>query len=253
VLECCGDNVLVMERMHGIPVSQIERLRAAGSDIKRLSADAVEVFFTQALRDGFFHADMHPGQHLCRRSPPYFGRWIALDSASSARFPIATRTTSRTTFSPSSSATTSGSPNCNLESGWVPAGSRVDELESAIRSVLEPIFDRPLKDIGFAQVLLRLFAASRRFNIEIQPQLVLLQKTLFNIEGLGRQLNPDLDVWQTARPVLERWDGGAGRLARIGRNFQARGRAMEPVVAAVATAAASRGRRWFGARSTIIA
>jgi ubiquinone biosynthesis protein len=203
--DCCGDNVLVMERMHGIPVSQIERLRAAGIDIKRLSADAVEVFFTQALRDGFFHADMHPGNIYVGDRPPYFGRWIALDFGIVGTLSDSDKNYLAYNFLAVFQRDYKRVAELHLESGWVPAGSRVDELESAIRSVLEPIFDRPLKDIGFAQVLLRLFAASRRFNIEIQPQLVLLQKTLFNIEGLGRQLNPDLDVWQTARPVLERW------------------------------------------------
>jgi ubiquinone biosynthesis protein len=201
----CSETVLVMERISGIPVSQVERLKAAGIDIKKLSADAVEVFFTQALRDGFFHADMHPGNIFVGDRPPDLGRWIALDFGIVGTLTDTDKNYLAQNFLAFFRRDYKRVAQLHVESGWVPAGTRVDELEGAVRLVCEPIFDRPLKDISFGQVLLRLFQASRRFNVEIQPQLVLLQKTLLNIEGLGRQLDPDLDVWKTAKPVLERW------------------------------------------------
>ncbi len=201
----CCENVIVMERMGGIPVSQVDRLRAAGIDIKKLSADAVEVFFTQALRDGFFHADMHPGNIYVGDSGEDFGRWIALDFGIVGTLSDNDKNYLAQNFLAFFRRDYKRVAELHVESGWVPPATRVDELESAIRAVCEPIFDRPLKDISFAQVLLRLFEASRRFNVEVQPQLVLLQKTLLNIEGLGRQLDPDLDLWKTAKPFLERW------------------------------------------------
>ncbi len=201
----CSDTVLVMERMHGIPVNQVERLRAAGIDIRQLSANAVEVFFTQALRDGFFHADMHPGNIYVGDRGEDLGRWIALDFGIVGTLSDNDKNYLAQNFLAFFRRDYKRVAELHVESGWVPARTRVDELESAIRAVCEPIFDRPLKDISFAQVLLRLFEASRRFNVEVQPQLVLLQKTLFNIEGVGRQLDPDLDLWKTAKPFLERW------------------------------------------------
>jgi len=201
----CCENVIVMERMSGIPVSQIDRLRAAGIDIKKLSADAVEVFFTQALRDGFFHADMHPGNIYVGDQGEDFGRWIALDFGIVGTLSDNDKNYLAQNFLSFFRRDYKRVAELHVESGWVPPSTRVDELESAIRAVCEPIFDRPLKDISFAQVLLRLFEASRRFNVQVQPQLVLLQKTLLNIEGLGRQLDPDLDLWKTAKPFLERW------------------------------------------------
>jgi ubiquinone biosynthesis protein len=201
----CRESVLVMERMHGVPVNQVERLRAAGIDIKQLSANAVEVFFTQALRDGFFHADMHPGNIYVGIDGEDAGRWIALDFGIVGTLADFDKNYLAQNFLAFFRRDYKRVAELHIESGLVPAGTRVDELESAIRAVCEPIFDRPLKDISFSQVLLRLFETSRRFNVEVQPQLVLLQKTLFNIEGLGRQLDPDLDIWKTARPFLERW------------------------------------------------
>jgi ubiquinone biosynthesis protein len=201
----CSESVLVMEQMHGVPVSQVERLRAAGIDIKQLSASAVEVFFTQALRDGFFHADMHPGNIYVGIEGEDFGRWIALDFGIVGTLADSDKNYLAQNFLAFFRRDYKRVAELHVESGWVPAATRVDELESAIRAVCEPIFDRPLKDISFAQVLLRLFETSRRFNVAVQPQLVLLQKTLFNIEGLGRQLDPELDLWKTARPFLERW------------------------------------------------
>ncbi|HEU0202522.1 MAG TPA: ubiquinone biosynthesis regulatory protein kinase UbiB [Burkholderiaceae bacterium] len=201
----CSPTVLVMERMHGIPVSHVDELRAAGIDIKRLSASAVEVFFTQALRDGFFHADMHPGNIYVGDRGEDLGRWIALDFGIVGTLSENDKNYLAQNFLACFRRDYKRVAELHLESGWVPPGTRVDELESAVRAVCEPIFDRPLREISFAQVLLRLFETSRRFHVEVQPQLVLLQKTLVNIEGLGRQLDPDLDVWKTAKPFLERW------------------------------------------------
>ena len=201
----CCPNVIVMERMQGIPVSQVQRLRDAGIDIQRLSASAVEVFFTQALRDGFFHADMHPGNIYVGDRGDDFGCWIALDFGIVGTLSDNDKNYLAQNFLAFFRRDYKRVAELHVESGWVPPTSRVDELESAIRAVCEPIFDRPLKEISFGQVLLRLFEASRRFNVEIQPQLVLLQKTLLNIEGLGRQLDPELDLWKTAKPFLERW------------------------------------------------
>jgi len=205
IWDYCCENVIVMERMHGIPVSQVQRLREAGIDIKKLSATAVEVFFTQALRDGFFHADMHPGNIYVGDRGDDFGRWIALDFGIVGTLSDNDKNYLAQNFLAFFRRDYKRVAELHVESGWVPAATRVDELESAIRAVCEPIFDRPLKEISFGQVLLRLFEASRRFNVEIQPQLVLLQKTLLNIEGLGRQLDPDLDLWTTGKPFLERW------------------------------------------------
>ncbi len=201
----CRANVLVMERMRGIPVSQVERLRAAGIDIKKLSRDAVEIFFTQALRDGFFHADMHPGNIYVGDAGEDFGRWIALDFGIVGTLSESDKNYLAQNFLAFFRRDYKRVAELHVESGWVPPATRVDELENAIRAVCEPIFDKPLKDISFAQVLLRLFETSRRFNVEVQPQLVLLQKTLLQIEGLGRQLDPELDLWKTAKPILERW------------------------------------------------
>ena len=201
----CSASVLVMERMDGVPVSQVDVLRAAGVDLARLSRDGVEIFFTQVFRDGFFHADMHPGNIAVSVAPGDLGRYIALDFGIMGTLTDTDRDYLARNFLAFFRRDYRRVAQTHLESGWVPPGTRVDELESAIRAVCEPIFDRPLKDISFGQVLLRLFAASRRFNVRIQPQLVLLQKTLLNVEGLGRQLDPELDLWQTAKPFLEQW------------------------------------------------
>ncbi|RJG03603.1 ubiquinone biosynthesis regulatory protein kinase UbiB [Noviherbaspirillum sedimenti] len=201
----CSSNVIVMERMSGIPVSQTERLAAAGVDLKKLSRDGVEIFFTQVFRDGFFHADMHPGNILVSTDPATFGRYIALDFGIVGTLTDFDKDYLSQNFLAFFLRDYKRVAQAHIESGWAPPETRVDELESAVRACCEPIFDRPLKDISFGQVLLRLFQTSRRFNIEVQPQLVLLQKTLLNIEGLGRQLDPELDLWKTAKPYLERW------------------------------------------------
>jgi ubiquinone biosynthesis protein len=201
----CTANVMVMQRMNGIPISQTERLREAGIDFKRLSRDGVTIFFTQVFRDGFFHADMHPGNIQVSVDPATFGRYIALDFGIVGTLTDNDRDYLAQNFLAFFRRDYKRVAELHLESGWVPGQTRVDALESAIRTVCEPLFDRPLKDISLGQVLLRLFQTSRRFNVQIQPQLVLLQKTLLNVEGLGRQLDPELDLWSTAKPFLERW------------------------------------------------
>jgi ubiquinone biosynthesis protein len=197
----CTSNVMVMDRMDGTPISQVDALRAAGVDIKKLAATGVELFFTQVFRDGFFHADMHPGNILVRPD----GQYVALDFGIMGTLTDIDKQYLARNFLAFFRRDYRSVALAHLESGWVPADTRIDELEAAVRAVCEPVFDRPLKEISFGRVLLQLFQASRRFNVEIQPQLVLLQKTLLNIEGLGRQLDPDLDLWKTAKPFLERW------------------------------------------------
>jgi ubiquinone biosynthesis protein len=205
--DLCRADVMVMQRMHGIPISRTDELVAAGVDLKRLSRDGVTIFFTQVFRDGFFHADMHPGNIQVSTAPSTFGRYIALDFGIVGTLTDNDRDYLAQNFLAFFRRDYKRVAELHIESGWVPAATRVDALESAIRTVCEPLFDRPLKDISLGQVLLRLFQTSRRFNVEIQPQLVLLQKTLLNVEGLGRQLDPELDLWSTAKPFLERWMG----------------------------------------------
>ena len=197
----CNTEVMVMERMIGTPISQIGRLREQGIDIPKLARGGVEIFFTQVFRDGFFHADMHPGNILVAAD----GRYIALDFGIMGTLTETDKNYLAQNFLAFFRRDYRRVAQVHIESGWVPADTRVDEFETAIRAVCEPIFDRPLKEISFGKVLLRLFQTSRRFNVEIQPQLVLLQKTLLNIEGLGRDLDPDLDLWKTAKPYLETW------------------------------------------------
>lgn len=197
--------VIVMERMTGVPISQVERLRAAGVDIRQLARDGVTIFFTQVFRDGFFHADMHPGNIQVSLAPGSFGRYISLDFGIIGTLTEYDKEYLAQNFTAFFRRDYKRVAELHIESGWVPPGTRVDELEAAVRTVCEPYFDRPLKEISLGMVLMRLFQTSRRFHVEIQPQLVLLQKTLLNIEGLGRQLDPELDLWATAKPFLERW------------------------------------------------
>ena len=197
----CTSTVMVMERMKGTPISQVDKLRAEGIDLSKLSASGVEIFFTQVFRDGFFHADMHPGNIFVAAD----GRYIALDFGIVGTLTDSDKNYLAQNFLAFFRRDYKRVAEAHIESGWAPKDTRVDEFEAAIRAVCEPIFDRPLKDISFGKVLLRLFQTSRRFNVEIQPQLVMLQKTLLNIEGLGRQLDPELDLWTTAKPFLERW------------------------------------------------
>jgi ubiquinone biosynthesis protein len=201
----CTTDVIVMERMYGIPISQVAKLREAGVDIPKLARDGVTLFFTQVFRDGFFHADMHPGNIQVSVDPATFGRYISLDFGIVGTLTEIDKEYLAQNFTAFFRRDYKRVAELHIESGWVPAGTRVDELESAIRAVCEPYFDRPLKEISLGLVLMRLFQTSRRFHVEIQPQLVLLQKTLLNIEGLGRDLDPDLDLWNSARPFLEKW------------------------------------------------
>ena len=201
----CRTDVLVMERMHGVPISQVERLKAAGVDIPKLARDGVTIFFTQVFRDGFFHADMHPGNIQVSLAPETFGRYISLDFGIVGTLTQFDKDYLAQNFTAFFRRDYKRVAELHIESGWVPADTRVDELEAAIRAVCEPYFDRPLKEISLGMVLMRLFQTSRRFHVEIQPQLVLLQKTLLNIEGLGRELDPELDLWNTAKPFLEKW------------------------------------------------
>ena len=201
----CRPEVLVQERIYGIPISDMTALRKSGANIQVLAENGVEIFFTQVFRHNFFHADMHPGNIFVQVDDPEKPRYAAVD------FGIVG------TLSPDDQQYLAGNflaffdrdyhkiAKLHLDSGWVPEDTRIDELESAVRSVCEPIFNKPLAEISFAQVMLRLFDTARRFNMEIQPQLILLQKTLFNIEGLGRELYPELDLWKTAHPILRRW------------------------------------------------
>ena len=205
IWDFCHTDVIVMERMKGIPISQVDRLRAAGVDIPKLARDGVTIFFTQVFRDGFFHADMHPGTIQVSLDPATFGRYVSLDFGIVGTLTEFDKEYLAQNFTAFFRRDYKRVAELHVESGWVPADTRVDELESAIRAVCEPYFDRPLKEISLGMVLMRLFQTSRRFNVEIQPQLVLLQKTLLNIEGLGRQLDPDLDLWSTAKPFLEKW------------------------------------------------
>jgi ubiquinone biosynthesis protein len=201
----CHPEVMVMERMSGIPINQTDKLIEAGVDMKQLARDGVTLFFTQVFRDGFFHADMHPGNIMVSIAPETLGRYISLDFGIVGTLTEVDKEYLAQNFTAFFRRDYKRVAELHIESGWVPATTRVDELESAIRSVCEPYFDRPLKEISLGLVLMRLFQTSRRFQVEIQPQLVLLQKTLLNIEGLGRQLDPELDLWATAKPFLETW------------------------------------------------
>ncbi len=201
----CSQRVMVMERMRGTPVSQIEVMRAKGVDIPQLARAGVEIFFTQVFRDGFFHADMHPGNIFVVTEGAMLGRYVALDFGIMGTLTDVDKNYLAQNFVAFFNRDYTRVAQAHLDAGWVPPETRLDEFEAAIRAVCEPIFARPLKEIFFGRLLLRLFQTSRRFNVEIQPQLVLLQKTLLNIEGLGRQLDPELDLWKTAKPYLERW------------------------------------------------
>ncbi len=197
----CHSEVMVMERVVGTPISHVASLRAQGIDIPQLARMGVEIFFTQVFRDGYFHADMHPGNIFVGSD----GRYIAVDFGIMGSLSDQDKNYLAQNFLAFFRRDYRRVAQAHIEAGWAPRNTRVDDFESAIRAVCEPIFDRPLKEIYFGRVLLRLFQASRQFNVEIQPQLVLLQKTLLNIEGLGRDLDPDLDLWKTAKPFLENW------------------------------------------------
>ena len=197
----CNEDVMVMERMYGTPISHIEILRKKKIDIKQLARNGVEIFFTQVFRDSFFHADMHPGNIQVADD----GRYIAMDFGIMGSLSENDKNYLARNFLAFFKRDYHDVALAHIESGWVPKDTSIDEFENAIRSVCEPIFNKPLKDISFGKLLIRLFQTSKKFNMEIQPQLTMLQKTLLNVEGLGRELDPNLDLWVTARPFLENW------------------------------------------------
>lgn len=198
-------NVLVMERIYGIPVADVAQLRQRGTDMQLLAERGVEIFFTQVFRDSFFHADMHPGNIFVSLDNPASPRYIAVDFGIIGALTAEDQSYLARNILAFFKRDYRQVAQLHIDSGWVPADTNVNAFETAIRSVCEPIFEKPLKDISFGMVLLGLFQTARRFNMEVQPQLVLLQKTLLNIEGLGRQLYPELDLWKTAKPFLENW------------------------------------------------
>lgn len=197
----CRKEVMVMQRMHGTPISQRDTLLAKGIDIPKLAVDGVEIFFTQVFRDGFFHADMHPGNIQVADD----GRYIALDFGIMGSLNDTDKYYLARNFLAFFNRDYRDVAQAHIESGWVPADTKREELETAVRAICEPIFDKPLKDISFARTLLSLFQMARRFGVIIQPQLIMLQKTLLNIEGLGRELDPNLDLWKSSQPFLTRW------------------------------------------------
>ena len=201
----CRKEVMTMQRMQGTPVSQIEVLQAKGIDITKLAHDGVEIFFTQVFRDGFFHADMHPGNIQVADDGQDKGKFIALDFGIMGTLSDTDKYYLARNFLAFFNRDYRDVAVAHIESGWVPKDTNVEELETCIRAICEPIFNKPLKDISFGRTLLSLFQMSRRFGVVIQPQLVMLQKTLLNIEGLGRDLDPNIDLWQSAKPFLKRW------------------------------------------------
>ena len=201
----CRTEVMVLERIHGVPISDMASLKGAGTNIRLLAENGVRIFFTQVFRHNFFHADMHPGNIFVLIDDPARPRYAAVDFGIVGSLDVRDQQYLAENFLAVFDRDYRRVAQLHLDSGWVPPGTRLDEMESAVRTVCEPILDRPLKDISFGRILLRLFEISRRFNMQIQPQLLLLQKTLLNVEGLGRDLYPDLDVWHTATPILREW------------------------------------------------
>jgi ubiquinone biosynthesis protein len=196
---------MVMERVRGVPVSDVARLRELGINIQKLAENGVTIFFTQVFHHNFFHADMHPGNIFVDVANPANPRWLAVDYGIVGALSLRDQHYLAANFLAFFDRDWRRVAMLHVESGWVPPGTRVEELEGAIRTVCEPIFDKPLGQISFGVVLLRLFEVARRFDMQVQPQLILLQKTLLNIEGLGRQLYPELDLWKTAQPILRQW------------------------------------------------
>ena len=201
----CRPEAMVQERIYGTPISDMEALRAAGTNIQRLAENGVEIFFTQVFRHNFFHADMHPGNIFVITTDPENPKYAAVDFGIVGTLSPDDQRYLAENFLAFFDRNYYRIAKLHLDSGWVPADTRVDQLETAVRTVCEPIFNKPLAEISFAQVLMRLFRVAQRFDVEVQPQLILLHKTLFNIEGLGRELYPQLDLWKTAHPVLKRW------------------------------------------------
>jgi len=217
----CRNDVMVMERIHGVPISDLKRLKAVGTDIRQLAENGVRIFFTQVFRHNFFHADMHPGNIFVLVDDPRRPRYAAVDFGIVGTLDPRDQHYLAENFMAVFERDYRRVALLHLESGWVPPATRIEEMESAVRTVCEPIFDRPLKDISFGRILLRLFEISRRFNMQIQPQLILLQKTLLNVEGLGRDLYPDLDVWSTATPILREWMRERSSVRALARGLRA--------------------------------
>ena len=201
----CRPEVLVQERIYGIPISDMDALHDAGTNIQVLAENGVEIFFTQVFRHNFFHADMHPGNIFVIVTDPDKPKYAAVDFGIVGTLSPSDQRYLAENFLAFFDRDYHRIAKLHLDSGWVPEGTRIDQLETAVRTVCEPIFNKPLAEISFAQVLMRLFRVAQRFNVEIQPQMILLHKTLFNIEGLGRELYPQLDLWKTAHPVLKKW------------------------------------------------
>jgi len=201
----CRPEVLVQERIFGTPISDMDTLREDGTNINVLAENGVDIFFTQVFRHNFFHADMHPGNIFVLHNDPERPKYAAVDFGIVGSLSPEDQRYLAENFLAFFDRDYHRIAKLHLDSGWVPAGTRVDQLEAAVRTVCEPIFNKPLSEISFAQVLMRLFRVAQRFDVEIQPQMILLHKTLFNIEGLGRQLYPQLDLWETAHPVLRQW------------------------------------------------
>ena len=203
--DLCRTEVMVMERIHGVPIGDLATLRERGTDFQRLAENGVEIFFTQVFRHNFFHADMHPGNIFVIVDDPKAPRYAAVDFGIVGSLSARDQRYLAEIFLAVFDRDYHRVAELHVQAGWVPPATRVDEMESTVRTICEPIFDRPLREISFGTVLLRLFAALQRFDGQIQPQLILLQKTLLNVEGLGRQLYPELDIWKTAAPVLRAW------------------------------------------------
>ncbi len=201
----CRPEAMVMERIHGVIVSDLAELRRRGTNIQRLAENGVTIFFTQVLRHNFFHADMHPGNIFVQLEDPEYPKYCAVDFGIVGSLDVRDQHYLAENFLAFFDRDYHRIAQLHVDSGWVPAGTRVEELEAAVRTVCEPIFNKPLSEISFGQVLLRLFETARRFEMKVQPQLILLQKTLLQIEGLGRQLYPQLDLWKTAQPILRDW------------------------------------------------
>jgi ubiquinone biosynthesis protein len=229
----CRPNVMVMERIYGTPVSRIDVLKEKGISMKMLGERGVEIFFTQVFRDNFFHADMHPGNIFVADD----GRYMAVDFGIIGTLTESDKRYLAENFLAFFNRDYRRVAELHLESAWVPEDTRVDQFEAAIRAISEPIFNKPISEISFGQYLLRLFQTARRFNMQVQPQLVLLQKTLLNIEGLGRQIYPELDLWTTAKPFLERWMSeqmGPQALLKKARDYLPRASAQLPELPSLA-------------------
>jgi ubiquinone biosynthesis protein len=233
----CRPEVLVQERIYGIPISDMDALHDAGTNIQLLAENGVEIFFTQVFRHNFFHADMHPGNIFVIVTDPDKPKYAAVDFGIIGTLSPSDQRYLAENFLAFFDRDYHRIAKLHLDSGWVPEGTRIDQLETAVRTVCEPIFNKPLAEISFAQVLMRLFRVAQRFNVEIQPQMILLHKTLFNIEGLGRELYPQLDLWKTAHPILKKWMsdrlGPAAMLGDLRENLPQLREALRELPAAI--------------------